>query len=115
MYDIMLYLFKGAGRCVTMDSAYMGDVMAHIGHEEWDTNTVGTVMDNWTGAGPEAKEKEKTTRKGDYESIMFQHDLLPLTYTMCLYNNIVRMLSKFYPITINEAGIKRQRKVGGVP
>ena len=114
MYDIMLYLFKGAGRCVPMDSAYMGDVMVHIGHEEWETNTVGTVMDNRTGAGPEAKEKKKTTRKGNYESIMFQHDSLPLTYEMWLEKNIVRTLSNFHPTTIIKAGIKRKHKIDGV-
>ena len=55
MYDIMLDSFKGAGRCVAMDSVYMGDVMAQIGSRECDTNMVGTVMDNQTGAGPESK------------------------------------------------------------
>ncbi len=27
LYDIMLGNFKGKGHCVTMDSAYMGDIM----------------------------------------------------------------------------------------
>ena len=31
LYNIMLDKFKGEGRCVTMDSAYMGDIMAQIG------------------------------------------------------------------------------------
>ena len=56
MYNIMIDYFKGAGRCVTMNLAYMGDVMAQIGREKWDMNMVGTVMDNQTGAGLEAKE-----------------------------------------------------------
>ena len=59
MYDLMLGLFKGAGWCVTMDSAYMGDIMAQVGCEEWLMNMVGTVMDNQTGAGKEEKIKKK--------------------------------------------------------
>ena len=59
----MLDSFKGAGQCVTMDSAYIGYVMAQINREEWYMNMVGTVMDNRTGAEPEAKEKKKTMKK----------------------------------------------------
>ena len=40
---------------MTMDSAYMGDVMANIGREAWDMNMVSMVTENRTGAGPEAK------------------------------------------------------------
>ena len=53
-------------------------------------------------------------RKGNYESIMFKHDSLTLTYEMWLDNNIVRTLSNFHTTTIIEAGIKQKRKVGGV-
>ena len=31
LYDIMLDTFKGQGHCVTMDFAYIGDIMALIG------------------------------------------------------------------------------------
>jgi hypothetical protein len=31
---IILNDFKGKGHCVKMDSAYMGDIMVQIGHEE---------------------------------------------------------------------------------
>ena len=31
LYGIMLDKFKGKGHCVTMDSAYMGDIMTLIG------------------------------------------------------------------------------------
>ena len=80
MYDIMLDSFKRSGRCVTMDSAYMGYFMAQIVRKEWDMNMVGKVMNNRTEAGPEAKDKKKQkTIKGNYEAIMFQRDLLPLT------------------------------------
>ena len=53
LYDIMLYLFKGSGQCVTMDLVYMGDVMVQIGRKQWDMNMFGTVMDNQTVEGPE--------------------------------------------------------------
>ena len=59
----MLEPFKGADRCVTMDSAYMGDIMAQVGCDEWKMNMVDTSMDNQTGAGPEAKEKKQTLKK----------------------------------------------------
>ena len=35
LYYIMLHAFKGKGRVVTMDSAYMGDIMALLGRHEW--------------------------------------------------------------------------------
>ena len=31
LYNLILEPFKGKGRCVTMDSAYMSDIMAQIG------------------------------------------------------------------------------------
>jgi hypothetical protein len=47
--NLMLVLlddFRGKGHCVTMDSAYMGDIMVQIGHEEWKMNMVGTAQSN---------------------------------------------------------------------
>ncbi len=41
--------FKGKGLCITMDSAYMGDIMAQIGHDEWKLNMVCTSQSNQTG------------------------------------------------------------------
>ena len=49
-FDELLKKFKGEGHCVTMDSAYMGDIMAHIGWEECLINMVGTSQSNHTGA-----------------------------------------------------------------
>ena len=46
LYNTMLCSFKGAGRCVTMDSAYMEHVMALIGRHEWKTNMIGTTQEN---------------------------------------------------------------------
>jgi len=50
LQSILLDAFKGKGHCVTMDSAYMGDIMAQIGREEWKINMVRTAQSNRTGA-----------------------------------------------------------------
>jgi hypothetical protein len=42
LYDKTLDAFKGQGICVTMGSAYMGDVMGQIGHEVWKINFLST-------------------------------------------------------------------------
>ena len=42
LYSIMLDAFKGQGHCITMDSAYMGDIMALFGRHKWLINMVGT-------------------------------------------------------------------------
>ena len=49
LYDIMLDSFKGEGRSVTMDSAYMGEIMAQIGRYEYKFNMVGMTSENRTG------------------------------------------------------------------
>jgi hypothetical protein len=59
LYDEMIDEFKGIGMCMTMDSAYMGDIMGQIGQEEWAMNFVGTCQSDRTGAGPAAKETKK--------------------------------------------------------
>jgi hypothetical protein len=40
LLSLMLASFKRAGHCVTMDSAYMGDIMAMIGRDVWRINIV---------------------------------------------------------------------------
>ena len=56
LYIIMLEPFKGAGKMVTMDSAYMGDIMLLVGHYEWKMNMFGAANENRTGA--DAKEEK---------------------------------------------------------
>ena len=34
LLDVILDSYKGKGHCVTMDSAYMGDIMAQVGRYE---------------------------------------------------------------------------------
>lgn len=47
---IMIDDYIGEGHYVTMDSAYMGDIMAQIGREVWKMNMVGMVQTNRLGA-----------------------------------------------------------------
>ena len=39
--DKVLDDYKGKGHCVTMDSAYMGYILAKVGHYKWLMNMVG--------------------------------------------------------------------------
>ena len=64
----------------TMDSAYMGDIMAQIGRKVWGINFVGTSQTNRTGAP--AQDKKKSMKVGTYESVMYQHKTEPLVYAM---------------------------------
>jgi hypothetical protein len=41
LLSLMLNDFKNNGHCITMGSAYMGDIMAMIGHDVWGINMVG--------------------------------------------------------------------------
>jgi hypothetical protein len=43
---VLLDDFKGKGHCVTMESAYMGDIMAQISRDEWKLTMVGTSQPN---------------------------------------------------------------------
>jgi hypothetical protein len=46
LYNEMLDDFKGRGTCMTMDSAYMGDIMGQIGQDVWKMNLLGTCQSN---------------------------------------------------------------------
>ena len=35
LYELILKPFNGNGHCVTCDSAYMGDIIAQVLHNEW--------------------------------------------------------------------------------
>ena len=87
LYNIMLDNFKGQGHCVTMDSAYMGDIMALIGRHEWKINMVGTAQENRTGA--DVQEEKKAMKKNTCEAVMWQHDSECLSYAIWSDNNLV--------------------------
>ena len=108
----MLHAFKGMGRVVTMDSAYMGDIMALLGRYEWKFNMIGTAQENRTGA--DTAEEKKLLSKNTYEIVMWQHNTESLCYAIWSDNNLVRTLSNFHSPKVVDAGLRRRRKVAGV-
>eukprot|EP00956_Cyclotella_meneghiniana_P033550 scaffold96912_cov61-Cyclotella_meneghiniana.AAC.1 len=115
LYDEMFEEFKDNGMCCTLDSAYMGDILGQVAREEWKMNLVGTCQSDRTGAGPQAKEAKAAMKVGNYESVMFQHKALPLTYALWSDNSIVKTLSNFHTPEVLEAGsgVARRRRVDG--
>ena len=93
----MLENFKGEGHRVTMDSAYMGNIMALIGHHKWKINMVGTAQENRTRADTAAE--KKAIKKNMYEAVIWQHDPEPLCNSIWSDNNFVRTLSNFHTLT----------------
>ena len=58
---------RGGVHCITMNSAYMGDIMALIGRHGWKINIVGTAQENRTGAN--TAEVKKAMQKNTYEAV----------------------------------------------
>ena len=54
---------------MTMDSAYMGDIMGQIGRDVWKMNLLGTCQSNRVGCGPTAAAAKSELKIGTYESI----------------------------------------------
>ena len=112
LLDEFLSEFKGLGHYATMDSAYMGDVMAQIGREAWKINMVGTTQSNRVGA--DVKEERKRMKVGTYECVFYQHNELPLCVALWADNNIVTTLSNFHsPTVLQEGEGMLHRKKGG--
>jgi hypothetical protein len=88
LLDHMLHIFKGNGHCVTMDSAYMGNIMAMIGRNVWKINMVGMAQTNRTGA--DVANKISWMKKGMYKSICWQHKMRPLCFVVWLNNALVK-------------------------
>ena len=114
LFDEMLEEFKGTGMCMTMDSAYMGDIMGQIGREVWRMNFVGTCQRGRVGANVD--DDFKQMKVGTYDSVMYQHRTKPLSYTIWADNNLVKTLSNFHTPKILPAGagVCRRRRVDGV-
>ena len=77
--SVLLDGYKRHGHCVMMDSAYMGDVMAQIGRDEWKINMVGTAQSNRTRAN--VKNIIDKLKIGTYKSHFWQHESLNLVLT----------------------------------
>ena len=93
-----------------MDSAYMGDIMAQIGRDEWKINMVGTAQSNWTGAN--VKDFVDKLKVGTYESHFWQHESLNLVFTAWSDNAIVKTLSNHHGLEVLQAasGLMRRGK-----
>jgi hypothetical protein len=102
LLSVMLNAFKNNGHCVTMDSAYMGDIMVMIGRDVWRINMVGTAQANRTGADIDCT---KSMKKGTYTAICWQHVWQPLCFAVWSDNALVRTLSNFHGPEILDAGI----------
>ena len=107
LLSVMLDAFKNNGHCVTMDSAYMGDIMAMIGRDVWRINMVGTAQANRTGADIDCT---KSMKKGTYEAICWQHAWRSLCFAVWSDNALVRTLSNFHGPVILKAGMGVLRK-----
>jgi hypothetical protein len=108
LLSLMLDDFKGAGHCCTMDSAYMGDIMAMIGRDVWGINMVGTAQSNRVGA--DVADTIGKMKKGTYESVCWQHKTRPLNFAVWSDNALVKTLSNFHGPDILEAGMGVMRK-----
>ena len=111
LFDDLLAAFRHKGHCVTMDSAYMGDIMAQIMRKIWGINALGTAQANRVGADVSEAKAELTV--GTYESRVFQHILKPLVYALWSDNNIVKTLSNFHSPKLLKAGQGVLRKKKG--
>jgi hypothetical protein len=98
----MLNDFKNNGHCVTMDSAYMGDIMAMIGWDVWRISMVGTAQANRTSANINCT---KLMKNGTYSSICWQHVWQSLCFAVWSSNALVKTLSNFHGPEILEAGM----------
>ncbi len=101
LLSLMLDSFKNNGHCVTMDSAYMGNIMVMIGHNVWRINMVGTAQANRTGANVDCT---KSMKKGTYGAVCWQHTWQSLCFAVWSDNALVRTLSNFHGPMILEAG-----------
>jgi hypothetical protein len=102
LLSLMLNNFKNNGHCVTMDNAYIGDIMAMIGRDVWCINMVGTAQVNRTGANIDCT---KLMKKGTYSSVCWQHVWQSLCFALWSNKALVRMLSNFHGPEILEAGM----------
>jgi hypothetical protein len=69
--SIMIDEYKGNGCYVTMDSVYMGDIMAQAGREVWGSHIVGTVQTNRCGA--EMVQTFNKMKIRSYKSVCWQN------------------------------------------
>ena len=110
LLSLMIDDYKGKGRYITMDSAYMGDIMAQVGREVGGMNMVGMVQCNHLGA--DTKDTMKKMKNGTYELVCWQHNNKPLVFAAWGDNNVVKTLLNCHGPEILPAGdgVSRRRR-----
>jgi hypothetical protein len=106
--SVFLDDFKGKSHCVTMDSAYMGDIMAQIGRNEWKLNMVGTSQSNQMGTN--VKDVIVKMKPGMYELCFWQHNTKKMVYAAWSDNAVVKTLSNHHCANVLVAGGLMQRR-----
>ncbi len=102
MMLVLLDDFKGKGRCITMDSACMGDIMAQIGRNEWKLNMVGTSQSNQMGTN--VKDVAEKMKPRTYKPCFWQHNTKNLVYAAWSDNAVVKTLSNHHCANVLVAG-----------
>ena len=117
LLEIFLRPFMGRGCCATMDSAYIGELLAQVATNAWKINVVGTTQCNRCGPDKDlVKSERKMMKKGTYECKFFVHETLPLCVALWADNNIVQTLTNMYPpavLTEDEGVFRRKRNADG--
>jgi len=99
--SVLFDKYQGHCHCVMMDSAYIGNIMAQIGRDEWKINMVETAQLNRAGAN--VKDFVDKLKIGKYESHFWQHDWLNLVYAVWSANAIVNTLSNHHGPSVLQA------------
>jgi hypothetical protein len=110
LMPINLDNLKGKGHCITMDSAYMGNIMAQIGREGWQLNMVGTSQSHRLGAN--IKDVVNKMKVGTYESKIWGHNSKNLVVVAWADNAIVKTMSNYHGAAVLEVedGLMRRAK-----
>ena len=109
LMSVLLDYFKGKGCCVTMDYAYMGDIMVQICRNKWKLNMVGMSQSNRTGAN--VKDVVDKMKPGTYKLSFCRRINKNLVYAAWSDNAVVKTLSNHHCANVLvEGGLKRRRK-----
>jgi hypothetical protein len=93
---------KGDSRCVIMDSAYMGDIMAQIGHDEWRLNMLGMAQSKCTGVDVEFYVNKM--KVGTYQLCFWEHKTKNLVYLAWLDNAMAKTLFNHHGAHVLDEG-----------
>ena len=97
--------FMRRGCSCTMDSAYMGQLLAQVACKVWLVNVLGTAQID--RCGPDSKlmaAERKRIKVRSYESVFFYHKTKPLCVAIWGDNNHVTTLSNNHLPRLLKAG-----------